>query len=191
MNQPPYDIIDELEKIVIQMRTTMSVMLETNGLTSINFYADYVENLVTQLKNLDAVPENAKLKFPLVWIGTPVKLDHNSKWYAETRGFDVFFIMETSGEYTGAERREKVFKPIIRPMYLEFMRLVSVSKAFDNDFFSNRMPHTEIEFYYFDEGNKSVLLDKTDCTKAENLMLKVNNNDNCPDTGLTPAWAQT
>lgn len=185
MNNPPYIIVDEFRLIVEKMRLTMQAFLQANGFDTINYEYGYKENLNIRLAEMSGNAETAAKKFPLIWVMQPFRIIRDSYgWYGRTSGLDVFIIAGSVVEYTEQQRMEFIFKPVINPIYRELLRQIGFCKAF-TALTPNLRQHTEIDFYYFSEGDKkSVFNDIIDTKKLSDLQLLVNNNQNCSTPSL-------
>lgn len=186
MNNPPYILVDEFRLIVEAMRLSLAQLLTDNGLTTINYDFGYIETLNMRLQAMGSNQETNILKFPLIWVRQPFTIIRNA-WgkYGTTQGLDIFIIAGSTIGYNESERMEKIFKPIINPIYREFLRQIGLSKTAFSAGPEDMRQHSETDFYYFgevdnaDRKKKAVFNDIIDTKRISDLTLLVNNNLNC------------
>lgn len=179
MNMPPFIMTDEMKLVAADVNTELADWLVTMNFAAVNFEFGSIIELNQRLLAKDKTDENRVLKFPLLYMQTPFKLQHD-KWgkFATTQGLDFFIIHETNKTWTSDERVENVFKPVIYPIYAAFIKVLNKSGARVQTF--QNPVHGQYDFYYWGEAQQQVLNDVVDCMKLEDLRLQVNNNSNCP-----------
>lgn len=170
MNNPPYILVDEMEKVVLAVKTALALPV-------LNYQYGYITELRETLNAYDQTAQFAVLKFPLIWLQQPFTIDRdNWRYYGKVKNLQVFIINETGKTMKSKERMTTNFKPIINPIYYEFIKQLEISKAFVYDYVS----HNVTDRYYWGEDQYEILYDVFDCTQISGLSLKINNNLNCP-----------
>jgi hypothetical protein len=179
MNNPPYNVVDELKLVVDAVNVSMTSFLATNGLTQISYNADTIEKLKESLILLSKNQGSSQLKFPLIYVQRPFKLKTlNFGWYAALSDLSIYIIHSTNKQFTWEQRQIEIYQKILYPIYKEFMQLLARSKAFDGT-----VPYLvtceSADIYYWGEDQKNVLNDIVDIMLIRNPDIKVNNNPNC------------
>lgn len=97
--------------------------------------------------------------------------------YAST-SLNLVICTSTEAHYTSGQRYEKNFKPVLYPIYEEFLKQLHASKAFDT-LSAAKIRHRKTDrlFWgrnglYGNDGN--IFNDRIDAIEIENLNLKVN-----------------
>lgn len=177
MNRPAFIVVKEFEKVIVDMRISLSQWLIDNNFVTINYDYGSIINLNQRLLKKDEAGLSVQ-KFPLVFLRQPFTLTHDS-WgkFATTSELDIFIIHETNKDWTEAERMEKVFEPVLYILYAELITQLNKPGRSLRTFQNAR--HTQEDFYYWGEAQQQVLNDIVDCMKVGNINLQVNNNSNC------------
>ena len=166
-----YILTDELETVVAAVKAAL-------GLSVLNYQYGEVEELNETLKQLEADPAKFNLKFPLVWVAEPYQVKRGDASIFGIADVNVFVINETEKTWKAKERMENNFKPVILPIYREFLKQIEVSTAFDHQF--GRVPdHTIVNRYYLGENRQSTLNDVVDAMKISGLKLRIHEKQNC------------
>lgn len=151
----------------------------------LNFQYGYVHELNETLIAYSKTKDHSILKFPLFWVAQPFTVDHGDMgYYGTINNFRAFIIMETSRNYKAEERMEKVFKPIIYPIYWEWLTQLKKSKVFKIQAIET-LRHSTTDRYYWGNDQQSVLNDIVDVMEISKFPLTINNNFNCPETELS------
>lgn len=177
MNNPEYILVDEIGELV----SATSSALNGSGVlaTPINYQFGYVQELRETLAQYDNTDAFANLKFPLVWLVQPYTIEKGLLGYFGKTTIRVFIIQESGKTLKATERMEQTFKPVIYPIYREFMKLLEKrSDIFQGDDFTG-FNHKVTDRYYWGQEQKDFLNDVFDCMEINSLNLRICDNKNC------------
>lgn len=116
-------------------------------------------------------------KYPLVWLVW--ERPENLKRYRG--GFSnksyiisplIFIIARTDVDYTSIQRNENIFKPVLLPIYENFLKALRMHRNFNT---GNTIEHDEYEHYFWGMNNegKTVLSDYNDAIELKLIDLEV------------------
>jgi hypothetical protein len=174
MNSQPLYIVDEIGAIVTATDAVTFPTLQKH----INYMYGHpleIQNRLQELTNSPDINDRNK-KFPLIYLVEDI---------TERRGVDegvycnavmnIFIINATEPTYTSEQREVNNFRPILIPIYQEFLNQL-MSPMQKNVFIENpdRIRHTKINHKYWGrqgtEGNvKNIFNDYIDCIELQNL----------------------
>ena len=131
-----------------------------------------ISNRLTE-KNLDRVYMFKKYPLVALRLNVPEERNNGVITYNLNIGIFAFTDKETNSE----ERIEKVFKPILYPMYERFKVALRKSGLFMWEGDQSEPPHTKIDIPFWglsgSEGNtKYIFSDPLDCIEIQNLQIK-------------------
>lgn len=133
------------------------------------------------VKRLDqkegAILEDTRTKYPLIYMVTDFeeKRTDNTSYYCELPSLQFIVAMGTDNNYTMDERRDKTYLPRLYPVYAEFLKQLSKTKAlgYPNE---GTLTHTKIDRSYWagDEGqNANMFNDYIDAIQIKGMNLRV------------------
>lgn len=191
MEQQLIFIQDILRPIVSKVSEKLLPSLKAfdPGITAVHYdYGHLLEIVETLSQKTTAGGDFAYKKYPLVALLLDVPEEHGREIgvYAKYR-LHIIIARGTKPTFKAPERDEYNFRPVLMPIYLEFIRQLKASKAFSIlDEYS--IPNEKINRYYWGrdglagkEGN--VFNDWVDCIEIKNLELKLNINY-CPQPAI-------
>lgn len=161
-------VIDEIEAIVAAMRTTV------DGPPYYHYGNPIQINRELVAKNAGSVP-----KYPAVLLRLPTTEEVYDGLYHFN--LNIAIVNFTGFQYRTKERYEKVFRPILYPLYEKFLQEIR-----ERDFMwkgeQTYPPHTKIDKPYYgtkaeDKDKENAFTDPLDA--IEILNLKINKLDNC------------
>lgn len=187
MTKPVY-IVDIIEAVVQKVTTKILATIQENEanilgsslITTINYQYGHFRELIQTLAQWDSSPALRVQKYPLVWLVTDFGEDRGRKpgVYADVN-LNIVICHQTDGQYKSAERKEKVFVPVLYPIYYTLMDQFAKSDmtfAASPDLIS----HSKWDRYYWGTsklvgaGNdRSALNDFVDAIELQNLSLKI------------------
>lgn len=171
MTDTQFILTDELETVVAAVKAAL-------GISVLNYQYGEVEELNETLKQFEQDPNKYDLKFPLIWVAEPYQVKRGDPSIFGTADVNVFVINSTQKTWKAKERMENNFKPVILPIYREFLKQIEVSMAFDHPY--GRVPeHTTVNRYYLGENRQSTLNDVVDAMKISGLKLRISEKQNC------------
>lgn len=170
MDNPEYILTDEMGVVVEAVKTQAA-------LPTLNYQYGYVEELNETLKQYEADPTKYNQKFPLVWLAEPYDLERGKAGIYGTYTIDLFIINTTDKTWKATERMAQNYKPILLPIYREWLSQIVLSTVFAEQNVEV-IQHRVTKGYYWGIQQQSVLNDAVDCLKIS-AKLKVHNNQNC------------
>lgn len=146
----------------------------------LNYQYGYVEELNQTLEQWTKSDEFGSKKLPAVYIPQPFTIDRNNVNFYGDITFDILLFASTEKDWKAAERIERVFEPILYPLYLQILEAIKQSIIFDVQYF---IPHKQTDFYYWENQDK-YLTDKVDCLKMSDVKLRIKNKQCLPKTNI-------
>lgn len=181
MNNPEYILTDVFKGLAANATVNLaSVLAAISASAQVNFFYGYVTELNTTLDQLSKSAPGVVKKYPFIWLEQPYTVNRGiANWYGSTT-LRLFLVMESNVNYKAADRMQKVYKPILYPIYRELMKQIHESPVFISPGL-DRIPHLKTDYYYFSDptGKKAVFSDVVDCLCISGLKLNINSNPNC------------
>jgi hypothetical protein len=169
-------IIEEaMEQVVALMRVKL-------GTTTPEYMYGHIQevNQRVQLKETD--PINRSKKYPLIILrlDTSGSVDGN----VTDHTLNMAIVNRTDQKYNAPERLEKVFKPILIPLYELFMQCLGEVGLFTWDGDQEYPPHTETRRYFWGTESGSIKVanifsDPIDAIEITNLKISSKKKKNC------------
>jgi hypothetical protein len=180
MNQPEYIPVDVMGEIVANVKTALTLPV-------LNYQYGEIDELTSTLqqwtKSKGSAADKAALKFPLVWFVQPFIIERGTPgYYGLLKDAKVFFVAQTQKGYKAEQRMTNIYKPIIYPIYREFLNQTLLQGAFTGsgeELGIGGIKHTFVDRYYFGEELEAILGDVVDCSVMFDLELWIQNNPNC------------
>lgn len=192
----PLYVVDEIEAIVALVNTAILATIQANetaalGSTNIELISyhkgSYLELLET-LQQKDSSNTQRKQKYPLVFVPMPFteKRGRVQGVYADVR-LRVLIIHQTEATYKVTDRYTNVFKPVLYPIYYEFLRQLAGYKGI-YPAYEDLLTHDKEDLDFAGRntlGNNkdgTLLNDYADVIDIQNLELKFYNkpiSENC------------
>jgi len=160
-------IVDDIEEVVIAMRD----QIDGPPYFDYGHPVELVNNL--KMKNQDA--DLKEKKYPLIYVRTDIEEELKSGVWDEK--LTIFIIDYTNLNYTSRERKEQVFKPILYPLYEDFIDGLKKSGLFALGNNMQRPDHKKIDRFFWGSqynynNTANVLEDPLDAIEISNLRLK-------------------
>lgn len=181
-------LTDDIGTIVARMRNDLAVepvkdYLNTLGYTAMNMpYYEYGHRQDINLRLLEKDKDSVYKyqKYPLVALRLDV-VEQISEGLIHYN-LNIAILAFTDRNYTSVERTENVFKPILYPLYNNFLKHLRNSGIFTWPNYMTQPEHTKIDRYYWgtpgSEGNvKNIFSDPIDA--IEIVDLKINKRIKC------------
>ena len=181
--QPVYivDIIgDVVQKtqaaILAAIQANEAAALGTTNIQAINYQYGPFEELIETLAQYDTDINLRNQKYPLIYLVTDFKEQRGRQAgvYADTR-LNIAICHQTEPTYKSAERKAKVFAPVLYPIYYQFMEEItkhSMTMAGSPDM----LQHDKTDRYYWGTRelgtSRNKLADYVDAIEIENLQAK-------------------
>ena len=176
MDNPEYILVDEIGNVVTAVKTVLA-------LPSLNYHYGYQKELNQTLVQQGNDPGDMNIlvpippvKYPLIWLMQPLEISRGVQGYwGIARNLRIFIFMESDKESKAAQRMTNNFKPIMYPIYREFLKQLDESVAFASMGVEN-MKHKLIDRYWAKELG---LDDTVDILEISGLELFIHRNLNC------------
>jgi len=116
-------------------------------------------------------------RFPLIALFQPFTETMSTDGFYSDDVYHLIIARGTEAEYKASKRYEVNFKPILYPIYFQFMEQIRLSKYFEI-VSGDSFPHVKIDMPFYgkkgDYGSiANIFSDKVDCIDIENLKLRV------------------
>lgn len=162
-------LTDEMATVVSAVKTALSLPV-------LDYQYGHIEELNITLKEYEN-GSNYDKKFPMIWLAEPFD---TQKGYPALHGIcdpDIFIFHKTEKQYKAKERMQKVYVPVIYPIYDELLRQIVKSVMFDHTD-PSQIKHTIRKGYYWDEQQK-IFNSTVDCLRISKLELRLFNKQDC------------
>lgn len=190
MEQQPVFIQDILAPIVAKVSDKLLDQLQAFDpvITAVHYDYGHPLEIIETLSQKSKTEEYLYKKYPLVtlFLDADLQRGRNIGVYGKFR-LHMAIIRGTDPTYKAKQRDDYNFKPVLMPIYLEFMRQLKASKSF-SILDESLIPHDPINRYYWgkqglygNEGN--IFNDHVDCIEIKNLELELNINY-CPQPAI-------
>jgi hypothetical protein len=181
--QPVYivDIVGEVVQkaqagILATIQANETSILGATSIQAINYQFGPFEELIETLAQYDTDLSLRYQKYPLVYLVTDFTEQRGRLpgVYADTR-LNIAICHQTSATYKSIERKEKVFEPVLYPIYLRFMEELS-KHPMTMPGSDDMIQHDKTDRYYWGTRelgtSKNKLADYVDAIEIQNLQLK-------------------
>jgi hypothetical protein len=169
-------------KVLSVIQANEAQVLGTTNINAINYQYGHFRELIETLAQYDTSPSLRVQKYPLVWLVTDFDELRGKKAgvYADVN-LNIIICHQTHADYKSMERKEKVFQPVLYPIYYELMeQLAKDSMTFAAS--ADLIEHRKTDRYYWGtkafnsigRGNDAnVLNDFVDAIDIQNISLKI------------------
>jgi len=193
--QPVYidDIIgqitqDAINAIVVKPSTTLLEQIKANEIAAtgssliqqLRFSKSSFDELIETLSQADKSGVERYNKYPLAHLVQDMVITRGSDaGIYGTATVNLIFMHQTMQAYKTDERDDKVFKPVLWPIYYQFLEQLKKNNwVFQTDATTGEFPHRVIKRAFWGnrklEGSKLLLNDYVDAIEIQNLNLKIN-----------------
>ena len=187
MNNPVYidDIIGEVIQATSDAILPTIIANETAALGSsliqqIRFSKSSFDELIETLGQADKSGVERFNKFPLTHLVQDMVINRGADTgIFGTATVNIIFVHQTQQSFKTEERDEKVFKPVLWPIYYQFLEQLKKNNwVFQTDTTTGEFPHRVIKRAFWGnrnlQGSKNILNDYVDAIEVQNLQLKIN-----------------
>lgn len=185
-DEPVY-VVDVIEDVVTATSAAILATIQANEteifgettIAALSYHKGSFDELIEDLSQKDGSREERYKKYPLIYL---------VRDFEEVRGREagiycsvslrVIIVHQTEQTYKITDRETKVFRPVLYPIYNEFMRQLSLSPMINQSGVEN-LRHIKIDRAYWGKNqqqgsNKTALNDFVDAIEIRNLELKIN-----------------
>lgn len=169
----------ELIKLVVtNVSTTLGSTIKYsngNAIGSVHFFWGHPYEVVAHLEALTVAKVGKDKKFPLIALFTDFDQDMSLPGILCETSLHLIIATVTDSKLNAEDRLIKNFKPILQPIYDEFIKEVKRCGYFEPMY---EIPHTKTDRYYWGKNglfgqNEVKFSDFIDCIELQNFKLKV------------------
>lgn len=174
MKENPQYVVDVVGYLVKRVQDELLGQLKSvdSTIQAVNYLYGHGAEILATLKERDESISLSEYKYPLVALiqDFPERRNPQPGIYC-TAEFSLIFAYHTLPELKTEDRYKVSFKPILYPIYMEFMRQLKLSGLAMLPY--GDMPHEKIDHPYFGRQNKNAGYDFMDAIEVANLELKL------------------
>lgn len=172
---------------VLQQKTLLQTIQdnETEALGStyiqqIRYSKSSFNELIETLSQADKSGEERYNKYPLIHLVQDITIERGQDaGLFGTATLNIIFIHQTKQTYKIEDRDEKVFKPVLWPMYYMFLEQLKKNNWIMGDFdTTGEFRHRVIKRAFWGnrqlKSSESILTDFVDALEVQNLQVKIN-----------------
>lgn len=154
--------------------------LGSTMIQQIRYSKSSFDELIETLAQLDKSGEERYNKYPLIHLVQDIYVERGDDvGLYGTSSLNIVFIHQTVQTYKIDDRDAKVFKPVLYPMYYEFMNQLKKSNwVFGSFADTGEFRHRFIKRAFWGnrnlQGSKNILNDYVDAIEIQNLFIKFN-----------------
>jgi len=186
--QNPVYIVDVIGDIVQAITPDLLPIIQANEtaalgktmIQTIDYQKGHFEELITTLSNYDKSPQLRNIKYPLVYLVQDFPEDRGVEvgFYA-TVTLNIVVAHQTDSTYTIDDRMNKVFKPVLYPIYYALLQGMADSDMV-NESSTEKIRHRKWDRAYWGRQSvggtdKNKLNDYVDAIDITNLSLTIFN----------------
>ena len=151
----------------------------TSNINSIRYSKSSFAELIETLEQADKTEEYRDSKYPLIHLVRDFYEDRGKSdpaWYAEV-SLNIIFIHQTVNTYKITDRENKVFKPVLYPIYYTFFE--NLARHPQIEVVNPKLiPHRKWDRAYWgnrqlQDQSKNKLADYVDAIECQNINLKI------------------
>jgi hypothetical protein len=183
----PVYVVDIIEEAVAATSAAVLAKIQANEtealgetmIQQLSYYKCSFDELIETLNQLDQSGEERYKKYPLVGLMRDFREQRGREAgiYCEVN-LRIIIAHQTVNTYKEQDREQKVFRPVLYPIYYELMRQLAYHKMVFQ-FGPDEIRHDKTDRAYWgtrqQQGtDKNMLNDYVDAIEIENLTLKIN-----------------
>lgn len=176
----PVYVVDEIGAVVTKVSTALLPMLQLydENITGVHYLHGHPLEIIETLGQRDKAESYVFKKYPLIALFQDFPEPSSaSVGVAHEPRLHLIIARATRPEYKASERYDMNFRPVLYPIYAEFMHQLHLHKAFLS-YSEEKISHTKTDRLYWGrdglwkkEGN--IFNDWIDCIEITDLRLKV------------------
>lgn len=179
------DIIGEVvqatsDKVLATIISNEIAATGSSLIQQIRYSKSSFDELIETLAQEDKSSVGRFTKYPLIHLVQDVSIERGGDigFYGLTN-LNIIFIHQTRQAYKTQEREDKVFKPVLWPIYYEFMEQLKMSAWITNTWqVTGEFRHRVTERGFWGtrqlQASKNILNDYVDAIEVQNLSIKIN-----------------
>lgn len=179
MTKQPVYVIDILREVVAKTQTVLLSNLQADNpnrsIVNINFVPGTPLEITDVLDVMGMQPTGDPKRFPLVGVFVPIREGKGRQIGIDgIEGIRMCIAMVSNHTDRTPDRYVKNFKPILYPIYYEFLNQLSLDKRIMNTG-ANSFKHTKIDWpYYNPDQEKNAFNEYVDAIEIRDLELLIN-----------------
>ena len=184
MNKPIY-IVDYFKDIVsaVSAKLLSELKAHDNVITGVHYQHGHPREIIETLTQMTDGIASRFDKYPLIALFQDFPEDVTGNGFYADVTLHFIIARGTEATYKADQRYDKNFKPILYPVYFEFMEQIRLSKKFEIVSAANTYPHKKIDRLYWGReglygGEGNTFNDRLDCIEIKDLKLRVK-TQNC------------
>lgn len=169
------------QKSLLQtIQANETAALGSSLIQQIRYSKSSFDELVETLSQADKSGEERYNKYPLIHLVQDMTIDRgNDVGIYGTANVNIIFVHQSVQTYKIDDRDEKVFKPVLWPMYYMFIEQLKLNNwigdSWDN---TGEFRHRVVKRAFWGnrhlQGSQNILNDFVDAIEIQNLQLKIN-----------------
>lgn len=173
-------LLERIQGEELRQRQETNPEASESSIQGIGYFYGHPQEIIQRLKEMSESPTGKYQMWPAVFLFTDVKISPSSvKGLYGDVSLNMVIAYQTQPDFTAADRMEKNFLPILRPIYEELIYAIAYSGYFwvqspkhllGND--TDRL-YWGREAIYGNDGN--IFNDRIDAIEIKNLTLTINN----------------
>ena len=176
MKEPVY-IVDEMETVVAKVSTIIQASALARPVYYMYGHPSEVVNNLQEMTN-EASLQNSKYPLIALFTDVPIRKGQSVGMYGDAT-VQVVICALSDRHYKAPQRMEETFKPILYPIYNEFLNQLRMHKQF-NYLHEEEIRHTQIDRLYWGRqglyGNQGNMFnDYIDCIELQSLVIPIEN----------------
>lgn len=178
MIQKPLYIVDEIGLIVAAVSTKMLTYLQTidSAIQGVQYYYGHPREILETLAQKDQTEPFRFQKYPAICLFQDFsEVRSSERGIYATSKFQLIIVNSTDPNYKAEERYTHNFKPILYPIYLNFLEQIALSGKcmLSSDYI---IPHTKFDRVFWGrdlvDGGKNSFNDYLDAIEIVSMELK-------------------
>ena len=172
-------LVDIIGSVVerVSAKLTPQLRIVDDLITGVHYQHGHPKEIIENIAELGKTPSKKTSRFPMIALFQDFPEDMLGNGFYADINLHIIIARATVPTYKADKRYDVNFKPILYPVYEEFIEQLKLSRRFDipkGDNFS----HTKIDrLYWGREGlfgnDKNIMDDYIDCIEIRDLKLRV------------------
>ncbi len=174
----PVYVVDEIGTVINAVSAQLLAELKAydSRIEAVNYLYGHPLEIIETLKQRDESDGFRFKKYPLVALFQDFPEQHGEIGIDSEVTLHLVIARATQPDYKASERYTENFKPVLYPIYFEFLRQLTLSGRFMT-YGTSRISHTKIDRVFWGrafEGDANPFNDWLDCIEIKDLKLKIN-----------------
>jgi len=169
-------LVDIIADVVEKTRQQLATDRLFNNIQVPYYFFDTVSKFKETILSMDKTDSKFN-KYPLVFLELPFQENYTvDRPVIYEASINLYILNRTSLEINATRRYDDVFKPVLYPIFEQFINQLRLSNSFAFDDMRKTLSFNKTDVMYWGEGSKNLGNDIVDCIEISNLKLKVIKN---------------